>query len=347
MSLVLWNRGTVPDSTDSTPFDLTSGEFYPHREYRRTYLVESNETISSELAIWAPGLPQPYGFYYTSFGIVDSNARCLSVSCKPKEGSHGRLHLLTYLWSTKFDLKKLPQNGFPVGNPTNGSPGGSSANPQLEPPEIEWDFEETSIAMLKDLDGKLFKNSADIPISGIRVPVHRSIFMLSRNELFWDWSKSQKIAGSVNNDIFWGYPRDSVLAMAPKAKEVFKDGLRYWRVTYKFKFGGALNDDGSLVESFQHEELDQGDCELIADAVAAAAGGWVKKSRHRAFTEFGGSGRRVKLLNGQGRAQNATDDKGNPIPVYLTFRIRRRINFAQFFTIPDYSGQPPANQLPP
>lgn len=346
MSLILTNRGVIEGSTEATTFDITNGDFYPHREYKRSYHVESNQSISSELAIWASDLPQPYGFFYTSFGQIDVNARCLRVDAKPVENSHGMHHILTYTWSTKYDLKKLPTNGFATGNPTGGGGGGGQPNPQLEPPEIEWDFEETSIAMTKDLDGKVFKNSAEIPITGIRIPVYRSIFMLSRNELTWDWSKSQKIAGAVNKDIFWGYPPNCVLAMAPKAKEVFKDGLRYWRVTYKFKFGGSLNDENTVVEDFQHSELDAGDCELIKEIIPLGPLVTIK-TRHRPFTEFGGQGRRVKLLNGEGQLQTARDANDQLIPVYLNFRIRRQINFSQFFTIPNYSGLPPANEFPP
>ena len=331
-----------------TPFNA----FGP-RTYTRVFTVEMDHQNWGVLEVsLAPGLPtafSPYANVYT--GFWDGLALLTTATCD-RVTDHDRVWEVTCNYTTEIPRGGIPASvGLPVGNKPGQQGGGSENNPDMEPPEVEFEFEEVNVPAKRDLQGKAFVNSAWESFTPTpTIPYQRPIYTMTRNELFFNIELAGLVAGTTNDAEFNGYPKDSVLCMAPKAKVMYKGGFRYVRTTYRFKFG-YVKENGEY-ESFQHVELDQGYRERIP-VVYEDTGNPVfedefpDQQAQEYVPIMNGSAKASKptMLNGKGRKQKEYEgyafekfvewqegpETGATIyqlkPYYLYFKTRRRINF--------------------
>lgn len=334
-----------------TPFNVSSGNRFA-RNYVRSFLVEMNDPKWGVLeACLAPGLPTPYSPFINPYtGFFDGLALCVKIDAKRKVEK-------SPVWIVQCDYStELPVGGIPntMGYPTNNrnqSPSGAENNPELEPPEFEFDFEEVMVPARRDLDGRPFVNSSYEPFTPTpTIPFNRTVFHLTRNELDFDMTVAGYYGGTVNSKPFGNWPRDSVLCLPPKARMMQKGGLLYWRVSYQLKFGYRKSE--TSYESFQHEELDQGSRERFQAIYGTDVDGGTPGDpvidgngdpvwRFHTIVKPGNSSGTPTLLDGNGRVQKnqmkigtdpATGDSiYGPRPIYQSFRIRRRTDFRKLF----------------
>lgn len=336
------------------PFDVRGAT--AQRDYTRTFKVLGlHQRCTGQMACWEIPV-RPMDVYATATDF-DPWAYCVAIESETVPDTDGLLFKITCSYSTNISYKNLNYNQFPVdqnGNPTRGP----HNQPELEVPELEWEFEEVGKHEFADLDEKPYLNSAFQPFLNLPpTPLHRSVLTLTRNEMRYSPDIATNYAGSVNDGDFLGYPRDTVLCMAPRVRlKNDKGASAYWRVTYRFKFGykkkGILEEDAGTpeYESFQHRELDQGYCErrlipssdpITAEELALAAALGInavvkRKSVPIPIIPSGTTQHRPSLLDGKGRKQTlfAVDANGNelyPVPVYIQFRNRRRLDFKKLF----------------
>lgn len=274
--------------------DFATGD----RNYVQEWLVQVKTSAIDSLAVLdCPGLPRA-GAFYASDTAFDLLSLAIKFSSKRLTDADWGQWLVTVNYSTK-----LPPGGFP--NSPGGPQGdGANNNPELEPPDIEYDYEVGQEAPQSDLDKKAYLNSAKLPFSPPpKFPAGYPILMISRNELGFNTQRANQYAFALNSDIFMGYRPETVMCYPPKAKLVFKGPLQYWRVTYRLKFAAIVTDktDKDYAENaqgqpiglrnFQPHILDQGSMQLKADGTYEPV--YVHNSRH------------IDLLDGAGRQQKA------------------------------------------
>lgn len=243
-----------------TPYAL--GE---DRDYIRQWLVKVKDKNMGPAAVCrAPGLPLPGSFYVTP-SDYDLLARAIRFEANPRDTDESTWEywVVTVTYSTR-----LPAGGFPdaPGWPSDGS-GGASNNPELEPAEVEWDFEVVQAAYFEDLNDKPFLNSAGQkfqphPTFEVGYPV----LVVSRNELYYDVDKAIEYAYAVNDDVFLGAPPGTVQCYPIKAKQLYKGALRYWRMQYRFRFA-VFRPDGILLPWSPVKVMDMGTQEVVVQNV--------------------------------------------------------------------------------
>ncbi len=339
-----------------------SGTPFSHdgvRTYQRKFLVQySNKFFGPVEICQCPGIPLPYSPYIvnTNIGTSDLRALCVKISSEPykvaHEGDWGKA-IVSCDYST--DLKS--------GNTGSNFPNkqdGAQNNPELEPPEIEWSFQENNRAFTADLDGNAFVNSAGLPLTPApSIEVAYPVLTITRNELTFDRRRATKFAYAVNKDVFLTTTPGGAQCLPPSARIAFKGSSSYWRVTYKIRFCVALP-DGTL-SSWQYEVNDNGLQELVFVPGVEDRGGptedvLVKLARgvmsHRHIKPAGGGGNisQAVLLDGYGKQLKPqllpkTDANGQPIigpdgnqmvtarmkPVVLKFRTYRTEDFTDLF----------------
>ena len=331
------------EDRQGTPFNA----FGP-RNYVKNFKVLMRRNEHGPLAAClCPYLPRPYSPYINAYGDIDTFCRLVKMSAKQMNNTDGLMYIVTCEYSNDLKMFNPGNFDFPIG--LNGQPTqGAHNNPELQPPDIEWDSEETVMVVNQDLDGKPFINSSwEAYSQGLKIPVYRPILSLTRNELRYNPQTACLVSGTTNDRRVLGRPEDSVLVMAPRAKVMNDKGVAYWKVTYRIKLGyqkrdeefGPEGTEEGLYESFQHEELDQGfkelvfladlDWELDENGNPVPLRLWTQvpiKSGDPSVT-------RPVLLNGNGKKQTRLmDNEIFPLPVYRSFRIRRRINVEQLLT---------------
>lgn len=229
----IFAREAEPDLEDreGTPFNAL-GE----REYTVSFLVEVKIKTTNELVICnCPGLPLPWSPH-----PADLAALCVKLRAKRRVKGEWRFWTVTANYSTK-----MPEGGPQIGKVAEGDNGGNSRspsnNPELEPPDIEWDFETATRAPEFDLTGKDFVNSAMQPYTPARtIEYADSVLMISRNENDFNRDLAAKYSYSVNKEKFLGARDGSVLCLPPKAKLMNRGPISYYRVSYRLKFGELL-----------------------------------------------------------------------------------------------------------
>lgn len=132
-------------------------------------------------------------------------------------------------------------------------------NPLNEQPDVEWDSDQFSKPLNKDLDGKAVTNSADEPFDPLpEVDDARNVLRVTRNEAANPVFLAQSYANAVNSDTFLGAGAGYVKAKPVRAvrqTKRLKDGFLqvYWRCSYEFHFKDPTGD-----ETWDLELLDQG-----------------------------------------------------------------------------------------
>lgn len=211
------------------------------REYTRKFLVRvTDKTYGPVLICSHPTLPRPYDPYITADGD-EFDLLALCVKIEPKQDKNDWKHWeITYTYSTNVPRngQQLDLTGFPGGQGGPGGGGGSAQNnPEMEPPEIEWDFEVVQTYPQYDLLGTPYTNSAGQPFPNpYGVETAHPVLVLTRNEMNFNRENAADYAFSLNSKPLLGAPVETAQCYPPKAKVMFKGPLRYFRVTYKIRF---------------------------------------------------------------------------------------------------------------
>jgi len=252
----------LPEGRAGTPFNHGGA-----REYTRKFLVHiKNKEMGPVAVCWHPGLPKRYDFYKSKSGVeYDLTSLCIKKSAVPKNTQQGDdwvQWIVTCEYSSELGKMAAPDDPGDPGDPGKPESGdspksaGASTNPELEPPELEWDWEIKNEAIPVDLDGQPFINSANQPLSPPpTVEVAFPVLVVTRNELQYDVDVAAEYAYAVNQDVFMGRDAGTVQCMPARAKAVYRGFLQYYRVTYRLR----IRTDG---KTWQPEYLDAGTCRL-------------------------------------------------------------------------------------
>lgn len=265
-------------SVDEIPYDRSgTWSLDGSRDHVRKYkVVVRYKTMTDLDVLSAPLLPR-LGSPWTSptGNEYDLLARLVKVSADQQEKDDWQVWVVTHTYSTDLGrLSEVPQN---VGSPGGrGGDGGSSNNPELEPIDIELDWQEEKRAFPTDLNGKAYLNAAQQPITPAPMrDVAHPVLTISRNELDWSMQKAMYYAYSVNDKKFLGFEPGQVKCLPPRVKLTSKGGLYYWRITYKLIFFGLYDskDLKNIDKTWQPRFLNQGLCELRDVKVPNLIGG--------------------------------------------------------------------------
>lgn len=222
----------IIDTGEGTGFDANSQV----REYTKNYLlVATDPRVGSLNACYGPGIPRPYSPYFAAGGLeFDLNALCVRISAKRMDKDDWQRWLVTVQYSTNVG-RVTPQTPEQFGQPSR--PQGSANNPELEPPVIDWDFEISKESPPMDLDGQLFVNSAnDYYNPPPMIDMARPVLSIERNQINFSAIDASSYAFAVNNKPFLGQPVGTAQCYPPKARQMNRGGIQYWRVNYKIRF---------------------------------------------------------------------------------------------------------------
>lgn len=312
------------DDREGMPFSVRGV-----REYTKRFrVVMTNRTADSLIVCSCPGLPIPYSSYYdfTDIGDLVYDLFALMVEMRAEQDQDDE-----YLWivTCKYSTE-MPEGGKPAfpGYPTTvggKTAGGAANNPELEPPDINWDFEEATETVLEDLDGQPYTNSANQPfLNAPPVLDGRPVLTYTRNELYYSAAKASEWGYTVNSLPFLGFPINTVLCMPPTARMAWRGPLVYWRVTYKFKVGRkyySASGNSVYYRQWQPRILDAGTCRLDSNPASPTFG-----QPMPIFLPGGVPASTPQLLNGLGQQLKTpgTVSASNPAGVKAVYRDFRQ-----------------------
>lgn len=217
-----------------TPWDATG-----KREYTRRFRVIVRMKEMAEISVMlCPHLPLP-GSPYVIAGIeYDLNALALRFRISQEHPDDWQNWIVEVTYTTE-----LPPGGLAEVLGRAGNNIGAQNNPELEPTDIDWDYEVMQIALPRDLNKKAFLNSAQMPFTpaptfDVGVPV----LSLSRNENGFNVLRANKFAFALNENEFLGYPPNTVQCLPPKAQLTHRGRLQFFRVNYRLRFSRKLFD---------------------------------------------------------------------------------------------------------
>jgi hypothetical protein len=210
------------------------------RQFERKFRVMARYATLGPTAVCScPGVPWPYSAYIPGrAGEYDLLARVVRISADREKATDFRAWIVTVGYSTA-----MPEGGpIPAGLVDLGSVlKGAQNNPWDEPPHLEWDPETETKTPLADLDQKPFRNSAGqliYPAPVVEEGV--AVLVISRNMRFTTLEACrahiERFSYVVNFNAFLGALRGQILCLPPKAVEMYRGPLRYWRFTYRLKF---------------------------------------------------------------------------------------------------------------
>lgn len=319
----------IIDTTDGEPF-ISGGS----RQYtRRWHVIVKKKDFGAGSVCSCDRLPKPYSIYQTFSGKeFDDLAVLVRYHAKRIDGDEFYHWLVTGTYSTE-----VPEGGIPTLTNIGIELTGSQAKPWEERPIIEWDWEETTEVPQRDLDGKAYLNSANMPfMPAPSFPTARNVLVLTRNEASFDRVIATKYRYSVNSDTFLGAEPGTVKCLPPRMKQRNRGPLQYYQITYRLVFnlpkmpdpptrtqqqssGSGLATIGKKVkgteelQSWQPELLDQGTHQLQKFAGLPFEGEPVP------IIKYGSPASQPVLLDGAGRVLKPNAD-GILVPKYITFR---------------------------
>ena len=210
------------------------------RTYEVTYLVETARVNIEDHAVRSltPGLPK--------LGDVhgrDPWARCIAVDPRRRRGDATQ-------WEVRVEWAAIPHQ-----NPENRK----DIAPWLRPPRIRFDELLIEVSETRDLDDKMFLNSAKDPfIPAPTIPRSDAILTIERAEETYDESLMMGLANHTNEDT-WSigdasqiYPPHALLLRMPTASDdwwspVNETGIpetvQYWNVVYRIWIKGGCFDE--------------------------------------------------------------------------------------------------------
>jgi hypothetical protein len=251
-----------------TGSDWAAGE---PRTYLRRFLVQVKVKEMGPVAVCrAPGLPLPYAFYISSGPAgaeYDTAALAIRRRANQRDDDDWQFWIVEVDYSTQMPPGGMPDpgnQGSGGGAGSGGESSGAANNPEEEAADIEWDVETVSVPLQKDMNGRLYVNSATQPFTPAPMfPISRPVLVMTRNELTWGLATIRKWSMALNSQPFLGADIEEVKCEPPKAKLVHRGLLYYYRVSYRLVFAAVLP-DGTL-ESWQPQLLDQGTMRLQND----------------------------------------------------------------------------------
>jgi hypothetical protein len=306
------------------------------REYFRKFhvIVDRKEIGASVICALAPGLPAPFSPYLSPDGIeFDEFALLVNKSAVRLDSTEFFHWIVTCQYSTQ-----VPEGGVPELMKEGAWADGAQNKPWLMRPHIEWDWEEFTHYPSRDLDGKAYVNSADMPFAPAPgFPAARAILVVRRNEPSFSREIASRYAYSVNRDLFLGAKPGCVQSLPPRGVPRNRGPLQYYEITYRLRFGLPLRHDptGLLerildragierkvleLQPFQPELLDQGTHEIQRIAGVPFTG------RPVPIIRYGQVVNRDVLLDGSGKEakRNANNEI---VPTFLRFREFHAVPF--------------------
>ena len=342
----------IPFEREGTGFDAQSYS----RDAIKKFLVmlKDEQTLQGILSVrrltssqvcFAKGVPRPYSFFISDDGrVYDTDMWCWRIHAMQPDKDDWQRWIVTCNYSNAIGDKRAT-----FGDVQSGQ--GSNNRPDLEPPTIDWDFEVVQKARARDLDGKAFLNSARQPFTP--TPTFEEaypILTFTRNEMDFNRARASEYAFAVNEDVFLGAHPGQAQCLPPKATQMSKGKILYWKVTWRIRFlegydvlfNIPIPEYGPIVpilrpKDWQPEFLDAGLMELqptidkqMTIPVPGAGGAHVPIPIVKPVPIHRGMGRvsQPYCLDGKGRAQEPNKYTGEIYPVWLKFRVYQKKRFA-------------------
>ena len=206
------------------------------RTYEVTYRVETADVDVEDwqVATLTQGLPKRGDVHGR-----DPWARCIAVDPRRRRED-------AKMWEVRVEWERLANQ-----DPKNRK----DIPPWLRPPRIRFDELLIEVSELRDLDGKLFLNSAKDPfIPAPNVPSSDAILTIERAEETYDEDKALGWANHTNKDE-WAigeqsrpYPPHALLLRMPTASDDWwspvnetgiPEAVQYWNVVYRIWIKGG------------------------------------------------------------------------------------------------------------
>jgi hypothetical protein len=241
MAYEAWFEGDAQEidtEREGTPFSVDNV-----REYIRRFRVIAKDKRMGPLSVcYCNGIPLPWSFYMTAGGLeYDTQARAVRFEAAQENPDDWPNWIVTVTYSTQ-----LPPGGVPTfpGDPRGPggagrqrSPKGSQTEPELEPPEISWDEDIIRYPLPRDLDGKAFLNTAQLPLAPAPMfDFPYNTLTVARNDVKFDPNAMLEYAMSYNSDTFMGAPPGCAQCLPVKSKLTHKGTIWYHRSIYRIRF---------------------------------------------------------------------------------------------------------------
>ena len=312
----------ITDTRVGTPFTVDNIRTYE----RRWLVVVNNKEMGASMVCRAPGLPAPWSPYMSADGTeFDELAVMVNLSARKFLADEFYHWIVTAQYSTE-----VPEGGIPALTMLGADAKGSQNEPWLERPIVEWDWDESTDTPSRDLDGKPYTNSANMPFTPAPAfPAARSVLVIRRNERGWSRELATQYAYAVNADTVAGAEPGTVRCIPPRAKPMNRGRLQFYEVTYRLVFNlPKMNDrkesgvesreaaeKGKLeLQTWQPEILDQGTHQLQTILGVPYA------SQPVPIFRYGHPVTRDVLLDGVGREAVKNEKTGRVDPHFLKFR---------------------------
>jgi hypothetical protein len=233
------------------------------REYTRNFLVTTDDPKDGPLEVCVTsGIPGMFTPYVTP---TESDLGATVRDVKAKQINQYQW-TVTVQYSSAYepaavssDDPGLNQLGTGPGSESspNAADRGDSAetNPTLQPPDVEWSVVKYQRVLVHDIQDRPVTNAAGEPFDP---PAERDdtrlVLTYSRNELLYDPTVAVQYTDCTNRDKFLKrFKPGQVKVESITGKQMFENGISFYRVTYIFHF---------RVETFIFKILNQGYYEL-------------------------------------------------------------------------------------
>lgn len=330
-----------------------------HRQYFKKYLVivrreaqddieRKMKTLGASTVCQAPGIPLPGALYTGGEDPIteeDTLAQAVNISATKPDPTNPFIWHVTVEFSTR-----VPEGGLAVDPGWADMLGGAANNPWLEPWHIEWDPDITLVTPQKDLDGMPFTNSATQPVSPPpQLEQARATLLIIRNEQHFNAATINKYAFACNSEPFFGYAPGTVRCRPPRAVQMYRGTLKYFRARWVLEFGllkpktiaeevgmdilrgifGITEESYKDLESWEFlEYLDAGLCRLQNNPNNPES-----FNKPVPILAHGGGNpiTQPDLLDGKGQPV-VPGTNGWRQPTFLKRRVRRKLPFDPIFT---------------
>lgn len=192
------------------------------REYKRVFRVVTNANrdgpknvragfqTAAGITIWST-----YASY--SSGEIDLAAYAVKIECEPWD-EEPQIWRVTVSYSTEVAEQEQ-----------------EAENPLDEPADIEWSTEPYQKAVEQDINETAIRNSALDPYDPpVQIDDSRLTLTIERNEWIDSPDRMREFQDAVSSDAFFGMAAGEWKVAQMGCKRMFRNGVIYWRWTYKF-----------------------------------------------------------------------------------------------------------------
>jgi hypothetical protein len=269
-----------------------------------------------------PGVPLSGSFYQTP-----SDFDLLSLLVKKRAQEENKDDWQNWLVTCDYS-RNIPLRGGPP-------PQDSRDKPDIEYPEVEFDFTIMQKALERDLDGNPFLNSAHQPfVPAPTFSVAHVTLNITRNELGFSTDKASDYAFAINSDTFLGKPPEAWICHPPKSRQVWRGSFRYNRTSYKLMLSVRRSSHKlgeSPYYSWEYEPIDSGCFKYVPKGapVPLPFGNLSLPAPKPTWQQIWRNGAPVQTpvpLDGMGNEQLPGDD-GIIKPVFLHFHTNNLLSF--------------------